>query len=145
MTPAQSQRLLQEGIGHHRAGRLAQADVLYRRVRLVHPRHFDAVHLSGIVALQQNRVPAAVGLLTNAHQLAPRNAPCALRLGLALIAAGRPADAEPVLRAALEIDSHSAEGWDNLAYCLKVQDKLSAALECHQRAVALKPGFALCW
>ncbi len=145
MSPAQAQRLLQEGIGHHRAGRLAQADALYRRVRLAHPRDFDALHLSGIVALQQNRVPESIELLAAAHRASPRNAPCALRLGLALNSAGRPADAEPVLRAALALDDRSAEGWDHLAYCLKLQDRLPAALECHQRAVTLKPDFALGW
>ena len=145
MSPAQAQRLLQEGIGHHRAGRLTQADTLYRRVRLAHPKDFDALHLCGIIALQQNRVTEAVDLLAKAHQVSPRNAPCALRLGLALVSAGRPVDAEPVLRAALAVDDKSAEGWDHLAYCLKLQDKLPAALECHQRAVTLKPDFAIGW
>src|SRR3954468_17924696 len=104
MSPDQAQRLLQEAIGHHRAGRLAQADTLYRRVRLAQPGNFDALHLCGIVALQQNRIAEAVDLLTKAHRTAPRNAPCAQRLGLALASAGRPADAEPVLRAALALD-----------------------------------------
>ncbi len=145
MSPAQAQRLLQEGIGHHRAGRLAQAETLYRRVRLMHPKDFDVTHLCGIVALQQNRVADAVELLGKAHAISPRNVPCSLRYGLALASAGRPVDAEPVLRAALEVDPKSAEGWDHLAYCLKLQDKLSAALECHQKAVALKPDFAIGW
>ncbi len=145
MSPAQAQRLLQEAIGHHRAGRLAQADTLYRRVRIAHPGNFDALHLCGIVAMQQNRMAEAVELLTKAHKAAPKNAPCAQRLGLALASSGRPADAEPVLRAALALDDKSAEGWDTLAYCLKLQDKLSAALECHQRAVTLKPDFAVGW
>jgi predicted O-linked N-acetylglucosamine transferase (SPINDLY family) len=145
MSPAQAQRLLQEGIGHHRAGRLAQAETLYRRVRLMHPKDFDALHLCGIVALQQNRVAESVDLLGKAHAAAPRNVPCALRYGLALISGGRPVEAEPVLRAALELEPKSAEGWDHLAYCLKLQDKLSAALECHQKAVTLKPDFATGW
>jgi predicted O-linked N-acetylglucosamine transferase (SPINDLY family) len=114
-------------------------------VRIAPPGNFDALHLCGIVALQQNRMAEAVDLLTKAHQAAPNNAPCAQRLGLALTTSGRPADAEPVLRAALALDDKSAEGWDALAYCLKLQDKLSAALECHQRAVTLKPDFAIGW
>lgn len=136
---------MQEGIGHHRAGRVAQAETLYRRVRLAHPTNFDALHLCGILALQQNRVTEAVDLLGKAHRIGPRNVPCALRFGLALLSAGRPVDAEPVFRAALALDDKTAEGWDHLAYCLKLQDKLSAALECHQRAVTLKPDFAQGW
>ncbi len=42
-------------------------------------------------------------------------------------------------------NTQAAEGWDNLAYCLKTQDRLKEAIECHQRAVALKPDFAAGW
>lgn len=142
MSPAQSQRLLQEAVVHHKAGRLPQAEALYRRVRAAQPNHFDAVHLSGIVALQQGRANEAVELLARAHRLAPRNAPCALRFGLALTTAGRAPEAEAPLRAAVALDPGSAEAWDALAHCLKVQDQLPAAVECHQRALAIQPGFA---
>jgi predicted O-linked N-acetylglucosamine transferase (SPINDLY family) len=145
MSPAQVQRLLQDGIVHHRAGRLDQAEALYRRARVAQPGHFDAIHLSGVIALQQGRAAEAVDLLGRAHKIGPHNVPCAQRFGLALISVGRPKDAEPVLRAALARDANAAEVWDHLAYCLKMQDRLSEAVSCHQRAVALKPDFALGW
>ncbi len=142
MPPAQFQRLLQDAVVHHRAGRLDQAEALYRRVRAALPNHFDAVHLSGIVALQQGRAAEAVELLSRAHRLSPKNAPCAVRLGLALTTSGRATEAEPPLRAAVALDPKSAEAWDALAHCLKVRDQLAAALECHDRALALQPDFA---
>jgi protein O-GlcNAc transferase len=145
MSPAQAQRLLQDGLVHHKAGRLDKADGLYRQVRVAQPGLFDAVHLSGIVALQQGRAKEAIDLLARAHRLSPKNVPCALRYGHALASAGRPAEAEPMLRAALAIDENAAEGWDHLAYALKLQDKLVPALECHQRATKLKPDFAQAW
>jgi predicted O-linked N-acetylglucosamine transferase (SPINDLY family) len=37
------------------------------------------------------------------------------------------------------------EGWDNLAYCLKTQDRLAEAVACHEKAVAFKPGYAIGW
>ncbi len=130
---------------HHRAGRLDQAEAIYRRVRAARPNHFDAVHLSGVVALQQGRTAEALDLLTRARRLSPQNAACALRLGSAYLAAGRAAEAEPVLRAALALDAKSVEAWENLAYGLKLQDKLAPAIECHQRVVALDPKFAKGW
>lgn len=142
MPPAQIQRLLQDAVVHHKAGRLAQADALYRRVRAVLPNHFDVVHLSGIVALQQGRVAEAVDLLGRAHRTAPKNAPCALRYGLALTAASRAREAEAPLRAAVTLDPKSAEAWDALAHCMKVQDRLHDAVGCHEKAVALNPAFA---
>jgi predicted O-linked N-acetylglucosamine transferase (SPINDLY family) len=141
MSHAQYQRLLQDAVVHHRAGRLDQAEALYRRVRAALPNHFDAVHLSGIVALQRNRPSEAVELLSRAHRLSPKNAPCALRLGFALTADGRATEAEQPFRTAVTIDPNSAEAWDGLAHCLKVQDRLSAAIECHQKALGLQPAF----
>jgi protein O-GlcNAc transferase len=145
MSPAQIQRLLQDGIVHHRAGRIDQAEALYRRARVAQPGNFDAVHLSGVVALQKGRAAEAVDFLRRAHGLAPRNLPCGLRYGLALLTTGRPAEAEPVLRAMVAIDPAAAEGWDHLAFCLKLQDQLAAAIDCHRRAVELKPSFAQAW
>jgi len=129
----------------HRAGKLAQADALYRRVLAVQPNHFDALHLSGTVAIQQGRAEAAVELLTRAHRAAPKNAVCAMRLGLALTSTGRSKEAEPIARLATQLDPNIPEGWDNLAYCLKTQDRLREAIECHQRAIGLKPDFAVGW
>ncbi len=145
MSADHHQRQLQEAIVHHRAGRLDQAGTIYRRVRAALPNNFDAVHLSGIVALQQGRATEALDLLTRAHRLAPKNVPCALRLGHAFIAGGRAAEAEAVLRAVVALDGKSAEGWETLAYCLKLQDKLAPAIECHRHAVSLQPKFAKSW
>ena len=145
MSAAQYQRQLQEAVVHHRAGRLDQAGAIYRRVRAALPNHFDAVHLSGIVAQQQGRTAEALDLLTRAHRLGPKNAPCALRLGHAFIAAGRIGEAEPVIRSAVALDEQAHEGWETLAYCLKLQDKLPAAMGCHRRAVTLQPKFAKGW
>ena len=50
-----------------------------------------------------------------------------------------------MLRTAVALDDRSVEAWETLAYGLKLQDKLAAALECHQRVVALQPGFAKGW
>lgn len=145
MSAAQYQRQLQEALVHHRAGRLDQAGAIYRRVRAALPNNFDAVHLSGIVAQQQGRTAEALDLLTRAHRLGPKNAPCALRLGHAFIAVGRVGEAEPVIRAAVALDEQAHEGWEALAYCLKLQDKLPAAIECHRRTVTLQPKFAKGW
>lgn len=145
MNPAKIQSLLQAAVTHHRANRLVEADNLYRQVRLAAPKHFDALHLSGLVAYQQGRMPDAVELLRRAHHVDPKACACEMRLGLALLAAGRPAEGEAHLRRVVQQNPGFNEGWDNLAYCLKAQDKLVEALACHEKAVALKPSNAVAW
>ncbi|HVU15782.1 MAG TPA: tetratricopeptide repeat protein [Candidatus Didemnitutus sp.] len=145
MSPAQIQRLLQDAIAHHRAGRLDEADALYRRVRSAAPRNFDAVQLSGVVALQQGRAEQAADLLERACRLDPKSAVAAMRHALALSALGRLAEAEKRLRETVRLDATLVEAWDNLAYVLKTQNRLTEAIECHVRTTTLKPGYANGW
>lgn len=145
MSPAQLQQLLQQAVTHHQAGRLEPADALYRRVRAAAPRNFDALHLAGLVAFQQGRNTEACTLLGKARQIDPRSPACAMRLGLALMATGQPAQAAPHFLAAVQLNPEFVEGWDNLAYCHKVADRFPDAIRCHERAVAINPKSAASW
>lgn len=145
MHPAKLQSLLQNAIGHHRAGRLSEAETLYRQARVAAPRSFDVLHLSGLVAYQQGRVTDAADLLGRAHKHDPRHAVCEMRFALALLAAKRVPEAEKHFRHAVEVKPDFHEGWDNLAYCLKTQDRLDEALACHEKTLALKPDYANGW
>ena len=145
MSPQQFQSLLQQAIGHHRAGRLADAAAHYRRLRTAAPRNFDVLHLSGLLAYQQGRVAEAIDLLGRAHQASPRDPVCEMRFALALLAAKRSAEAEVHLHQAVKTRPDFIEGWENLAYCLKLQDRLAEALACHEKVNTLQPGYASGW
>lgn len=145
MSPQQIQSLLNQAVTHHRAGRLAEAELIYRRLRSVAPRNFDVLHLSGLTAYQQGRIPAAVDWLGRAHAAAPRDHVCEMRLALALLAAGRVTDAEAHFRHTVLRQPDFVEGWENLAYCLKAQDRLADAIACHERVAALRPDYAPGW
>lgn len=145
MQPAKLQALLAEAVAHHRAGRFARAEPLYRQARTAAPKHFDVLHLSGLLAYQQGNAAAAVDWLTRAHRIDRKSAVCEMRLGLALLLAERAAEAEAHLRAVVKAQPGFFEGWDNLAYCLKVQDRLAEAVTSHQQATRLKPDSAPAW
>ena len=60
---------LQCGVEHHRAGRLFEAEQMYRKVLELHPRHAGAVHLLGLVAFQDGRAPQSIQMLREAMRL----------------------------------------------------------------------------
>jgi hypothetical protein len=62
-TPRSVAEVLGEGIRHHQAGRLSEAEACYRRVLAVQPDHADALHLLGVIAHQVKRHDIAVDLI----------------------------------------------------------------------------------
>ncbi len=56
---------------HHKAGRLAQAELLYREVLAAEPRHSDTLHMLGVIAHQAGQNDVAVGLIRHAIAIQP--------------------------------------------------------------------------
>ena len=63
-SPAQA--LFADAVGHHQAGRLAEAERLYRSALTINPRHDDSLHLLGVIASQSGRHDVAVELIRKA-------------------------------------------------------------------------------
>jgi protein O-GlcNAc transferase len=61
--------VLAEAARHHEAGRLRQAERLYRRVLADNPHHADCLHLLGLVAHQAGRSEEASQLIERAIAL----------------------------------------------------------------------------
>ncbi len=142
MTPARIQNALQTGLAHHRAGRLDEAATIYDQVLEAAPRLFDAVHLAGTVAYQRHDYKHAVALLSRAHSIDPRSAPCAMRLGMAFFSHGDPAKAEGYLRISLAREPAAAETWNGLGLVLRALGRPLDAIEAFRRALSLQPGLA---
>jgi predicted Zn-dependent protease len=111
-------RTLDTALDHHKAGRHAEAEMLYARVRQAAPRLFDGWFLAGALALHSDRQADALPLLTRALQIEPTSSKCRLFLGMALADVGRFEEAEKHLRAGLQKHPDHPEAWDNLAKCL---------------------------
>src|ERR1700722_8734332 len=53
-------------VGCQGEGRWREAETLYGRILKVRPRHFDALHLLGVLREQQGRSAEALGLIASA-------------------------------------------------------------------------------
>ncbi|MBL9204726.1 MAG: tetratricopeptide repeat protein [Opitutaceae bacterium] len=145
MSSEKNQRLLQLAVTHHRAGRLAEAGEAYAQLRRIDPRHFDAAHLGGTVALQLGQPAEAVKLLHQALRIDPKATVCEMRLALAYLALGQTEPAEAHLRKLLARLPTYHEAWDNLGMVLKSAGKVEDALAAHRRAIELQPRYAQGW
>ena len=60
---------LQQGIALHQSGRFVEADGHYRKVLALQPNNPDALHMLGVLALQQGAFDKALGC-SSAHATA---------------------------------------------------------------------------
>ena len=58
-----------DGLSHHQAGRLNEAERIYREVLAVDPNSVDALHLLGVVAIQMGQHDKAVSWICRAIEL----------------------------------------------------------------------------
>lgn len=70
---SEADRHFQEGLASHRAGNLTRAAESYARALAAAPQHFDALHLSGVIAIQSKDYRRAVTLISQAIALGPDN------------------------------------------------------------------------
>jgi len=97
-------RALQEGMAHHDAGRLAEAESIYRRVLAEAPRRPDALVLLGALAYGRGNLESAVAAYRQAAAHAPDFLPAWVNLANALEEQGRLDEALAAHRAALAIE-----------------------------------------
>src|SRR4051812_34850404 len=66
-----ARQLIDTAIAHHRAGRLAEAELIYRQILEQDADQPDALHLLGLIAHQVGRSDVAEPLIRRAIELAP--------------------------------------------------------------------------
>ncbi len=125
----------------HSAGKLAEAEPLYRQVLNRSPDHFDALHLYGVLLSQTRRFDQAETFLRRAVHLRPNIAVAHSNLGNLLRDRDRPAEALPHLRKAVELDPKMAAAHQNLGVVLNELGETDEAEQCFRRALALNPTF----
>jgi Flp pilus assembly protein TadD len=133
---------IEQALAHHQAGRLGEAEAIYREILVREPNHADALHWLGVIAFQMGRHDDAIELIERALGARPDHAPAHNNLGLALQAKGRLAEAEAAFRRALEYDPQDPEVHNNLGLALSAAGVGSAALTAFEHALALRPDYA---
>ena len=140
--PVSIPEAFQIALQHHQSGRLAEAEVLYRQILTVDPRHADALHLLGVIAHQAGRNDLAVELIRQAVALSPNHPPSYSNLGLALSALGQFDDAIVAYRRALQLKPDYFEAYNNLGNTLRATGQIDDAIVAFRRALEIKPDYA---
>lgn len=140
-TDTQSREDLAAGFAHHSAGRLNDAAAFYKRILERDPGNAEALHLFGVLSLQQGHASAAVDLIGRAVARDGR-ADWHNNLGEALRAVGRYEDAEASYHRAIALDPSNADAYSNLGAALEALGRLADAEQSYARAIAIDAGHA---
>ena len=133
------QQTFGEALRHHQAGRLQEAENIYRQILTADSRNTDALHLLGVVAHQVGRNDVAVELFGKAIAINGSNPAYHANLGVARIELGHFDEAVAACRAAIRLRPDQAEVHSNLGNALKELGRLDDAVAAYSDAIRLKP------
>ncbi|WP_431857341.1 tetratricopeptide repeat protein [Azospirillum sp.] len=134
------QEALDLALQHHRAGRLDEADALYRRILDAVPGHTDALHLLGLLRLSRGDAAGAADLIGQAVERSPAVGQLRFNLGNALSGAGRAEAAAEQYAAATRLLPDFAPAFAALGQVLAGLGRPAEALPAFARWAALDGG-----
>jgi tetratricopeptide (TPR) repeat protein len=123
----------------HAAGRLVEAEQIYRQILAAAPGHAETLHALGALALQAGQPEAAVELTDQAIARKPSAALYHVTRANALLAQGRYDAAIEACRLALRYKRNSAEALQTLGHALSDAGNMEEALAAYQNAMRLQP------
>lgn len=135
------QAALQQAMTLHQAGRLPEAEALYRQILLAEPNHPEALHFLGLLAHQTGKSEHGAELISRAISNRPAYVEAYFNLGRVRRAQGRLDDAAACFRRTLGLKPDYAEAHLNLGNTLFAQNKPEEAVTCYRRALMLKPDY----
>ncbi len=133
---------LNEAVGHHHAGRLAEAEEIYRRILAADPKHPQALCLLGAIAHAAGENEQAVDLMTRAIAAKPDYADAHGNLGAVLLAGERNEEALASFDKALALDPNHTEALNNKGAALKASGRNDDAIACYRKAIEIRPDYA---
>jgi len=135
--------LIQNGLAHHQAGRLQEAEAIYQSILQKHPQHADTLHLLGLIAHQVGKNEMAVDLINNAIKINPNVPDFYNNCGEAYRVLYKNELAIARYEQALAIKPDYVEAHNNLGLALQDLGRVEDAITRYEQALALKPDNAM--
>jgi len=135
-SPAQLQKILEQGIAHHREGRKEDAERSYRQVLDIAPNQPDALNLLGVLAADAGFHDLAISLMRRALMTRPKDPNIQNNLGHALSQVHQYEDARDHLERALALKPDFDEAKYNLGRVLRYLGETGLALKLWQEVWA---------
>ncbi|HEX5356200.1 MAG TPA: tetratricopeptide repeat-containing glycosyltransferase family protein [Aquabacterium sp.] len=138
---AQAQARFQQGLAFHQKGQLAEALQAYEQVIALQPKHFDALHLAGVILLQSGQAQRAVELMDRALKVDRNNANAYNNRGAAYSELGDHEQAILNYSKSISLQPDHANAYNNRGNVLVKQGRHEEALADFDKAISLNPQY----
>jgi tetratricopeptide (TPR) repeat protein len=142
LSPADVASVFAQAMAFHRAGLMVEAEQLYRRILQVERRHFDSLHLLGVIHFQRGEFSEAVRQIDDALKIDPNVADAHNNRGNALRRLKRPEQALEAYDRAVALKPDDAPTFNNRGTVFKELELFDEALADLDQAITLRPDFA---
>lgn len=132
-------QLFQIGFSFHGSGQLDKAQLIYKQVLLKSPHHFDSLHLSGVIEIQNRNFVIGLEFISQALEVDPVSAEAHSNRGLVLLELNRIDEAIISLNQASTIKPNYFLAHYNLGNALFQKGDLHGALQSLSRAIEIAP------
>jgi tetratricopeptide (TPR) repeat protein len=136
------QTWLDQGKAHQQAGRLIEAERVYRQALELSPDHPDTLHLLGLVTYRLNRIQEALSFLRAAVERQSSSAVYWFNLGVVSQKVGRPQEAIAAYQRTVALNPRYVEAYGNLGNVFRDCGNLTDAVAAYQNALKLNPSHA---
>ncbi len=138
--PPDMQRKLEQALAQHRAGKLEDAERMYRQVLGRFPREVNALGFLGVLLHQAKKHEDAIVMLRRAIEVQP-TADHFVNLSQAYRAVGRKQESLAACEHAARMAPQLPEAWNNLGTALSDQERVADAIPIFERAMKLQPAY----
>ena len=129
---------LKRALDLQRQRKLPEAEKLYAQVLAVRPDYFDALHMLGLIKMEQGDPAGALRLMAAALKARPQSPEVLLNFSLVLNSLGRLEEALIALDSLIAINKRSLEAHNNKGAVLERLGRDEEAIESFDRVLAIK-------
>ena len=144
-TGGSTQAQLHKALALHQQGLIEEAQLIYEAILRIQPRHFDSLHLLGVIANQSNDPQRGATLIAKAIAIHPHFAIFHFNHGNALMALGQATLAAASFRRAIRLQPDYVGAHFNLGNMLVELGQTEAAISSYDQALALAPNQEGIW
>lgn len=132
---------IETALAFHRAGQYAAAREIYQEIINVTPNDYNALHLRGVLELDDNNFVDAITLISKAIKLADSDPAAYNNLGGAYRGLNRLEEAEQCFLKAIHLDNDYAIAFNNLADILILMKRYDEAYDACHKAIDICPNY----